>query len=42
LELALYCLHHQLLKKYDQEMDAQTVNGAASESEAPDMARAKG
>ena len=43
LELALYCLHHQLLKKYDQEMDAQAVAVAAgSEAEAPAMARAKG
>jgi DNA-binding NarL/FixJ family response regulator len=39
LELALYCLHHQLLKKYDQEIDAQ----AAAAAEAPQpLARAKG
>ena len=37
LELALYCLHHQLLKKYDQEVDAQ----AMATPEAPPLARAK-
>ena len=37
LELALYCLHHQLLKKYDQEAEA-----AATAAEVMVPARAKG
>ena len=37
LELALYCLHHQLLKKYDQENEEK----AAAEAEMPMLARAK-
>jgi DNA-binding NarL/FixJ family response regulator len=40
LELALYCLHHQLLKKYDQEMDAQAIPGS-SETDASVVLRAK-
>jgi DNA-binding NarL/FixJ family response regulator len=39
LELALYCLHHQLLKKYDQEVDAQAMEAAEA---VPALARAKG
>ena len=39
LELALYCLHHQLLKKYDQEIDAQAI--ATTEVPAA-LVRAKG
>jgi DNA-binding NarL/FixJ family response regulator len=35
LELALYCLHHQLLKKYDQEAEAQAADPVL-------LARAKG
>jgi DNA-binding NarL/FixJ family response regulator len=38
LELALYCLHHQLLKKYDQETEAQ----AAVAADPVLLARAKG
>jgi DNA-binding NarL/FixJ family response regulator len=37
LELALYCLHHQLLKKYDQENEEPVP-----EAPAPMLARAKG
>jgi len=37
LELALYCLHHQLLKKYDQEAEAQ-----AAAADPALRARAKG
>jgi DNA-binding NarL/FixJ family response regulator len=40
LELALYCLHHQLLKKYDLEVDAQGV--AVEPAASPELIRAKG
>ncbi len=41
LELALYCLHHQLLKKYDQESEAHDGAHASDPAESMMLARAK-
>lgn len=41
LELALYCLHHQLLKKYEQETEVHAAEQAATPVETMILARAK-